>query len=149
MAVRTENELISVVLCTTAERRSLDGCLASLRALVDDHHEIVVIENRPVSVLDGAELAPWGARVVHEPTGGLDRARNRGIAESTGEIVAFVDDDCTVHEKWLSGLRDAFVDPEVDFVTGHVRAASTRRRSERCFENSVHLRSRRRASPVG
>lgn len=126
--------LISVVVCTTGERDTVAACLASLRALRDPRHEVVVVENRPRSAMDGRELASWGARLVHEPRRGLDVARNRGIDEAAGEIVAFVDDDCVVDPSWLRGFRRAFEDPSVSFVTGRVRPLSLERRSERCFE---------------
>ena len=125
---------VSVVLCTTGERDTVASCLASLRALRDAHHEVLVIENRPRSSMDAAELRSWGAVLVHEPRQGLDVARNRGVAEAVGDIVAFVDDDCVVDPNWLAGLRRAFADPSVGFVTGRVRPHSLERRSERCFE---------------
>lgn len=126
--------LVSVVLCTTGERPTVPSCLASLRALRDDHHEVLVVENRWSSSMATDELRAWGARLVHEPRRGLDVARNRGLREATGDIVAFVDDDCIVDPDWLAGLRRAFADPAVSFVTGRVRPYSLERRSERCFE---------------
>lgn len=126
--------LVTVVLCTTGERSTLRGCLASLGAIEDPALEVLVIENRPTSRLPAGELAAWGARLVHEPRQGLDVARNRGVAEAAGELVAFVDDDCVVDPGWVAALRRAFDDPTVQFATGRVRPHSLGRRSERAFE---------------
>ena len=39
--------------------------------------------------------------VIHQVNAGPARARNAGIAMASGEIIAFTDDDCEVHEDWL------------------------------------------------
>lgn len=125
---------VSVVVCTTGRRRSLDACLASLRAVEGDAHEVVVVENAPVSCLSREQLESWGARLVHEPRRGLDVARNRGFAETAGDVIAFVDDDCVLEEGWLDGFQRAFRDPTVGFATGRVRPLSLAHHSERRFE---------------
>ena len=51
------------------------------------------------------------ARVVAEPRRGLSRARNRGIAESRGRVVVFIDDDVRPDEGWLDGDRAAPILP--------------------------------------
>lgn len=125
--------LISVVLCTKDRPESLARCLCSLIALDDPCYEIVVVDNHERATVD---LGPHAsrARLVHEPRPGLDVARNSGVAEARGEILAFVDDDCEVDPGWLDGLRVAFGHPEVDAVTGRVRPASLREAPQRWFE---------------
>jgi glycosyltransferase involved in cell wall biosynthesis len=127
--------LVSVVVCTAGRRRAgLRACLDSLRALDDPNYELVVVDNGATASVAADEVLTVGCRVVHEPRRGLDRARNRGIAEALGDVVAFVDDDCEVDEGWLEYIRVALADPEVAAVTGRVRPASTDRPSERWFE---------------
>ncbi len=126
--------LISVVLCTTASRPALADCISSLIGLDDPRHEIIVVQNRAHPVPELVKTERDNVRVVHEPRRGLDVARNRGIREARGSIVAFVDDDCIVDPAWLCGLRRAFADPGVAFVAGRVPAWALDRRSERCFE---------------
>jgi GT2 family glycosyltransferase len=127
--------LVSVIVCTSGKRLpALRTCLASLRTVRDPHYEIVVVDNSATGGLAADELVRAGCRVVHEPRRGLDRARTRGIRETAGELVAFVDDDCEVDPDWLAHVRAAFTDDAVGCVTGRVRPAALERPSERWFE---------------
>jgi GT2 family glycosyltransferase len=127
-----DTSFITVVLCTRARRALLAQCLASLRDLRDDNHEILVVENDEEPV--ASNLASGKVRWTHEPRPGLAFARNRGIAEAKGDIIVFVDDDCEVDAEWLAHLRAAFRDPDVTCVTGRVVPASLARPSQRWFE---------------
>lgn len=110
---------ISVVIPTLIEREELlRACLRSLAALDYPDYEVIVVDNRRAGA-PHVELA--GVRAVHEPRPGLSAARNRGLAEAEGEIVAFTDDDVEVDAGWLRAvglrLRDH---PEEVCVTGLV-----------------------------
>jgi glycosyltransferase involved in cell wall biosynthesis len=69
-----------------------------------------------------------------EPAAGLSRARNSGILRSSGEIVAFADDDVVVHPRWLVGFREVLSRPGVLGVTGLVLAAELETESQIRFE---------------
>ena len=47
-------------------------------------------------------------RLVDEPKQGLSFARNRGITESIGEFIAFIDDDETINKEYVSAYLDLF-----------------------------------------
>ena len=47
-------------------------------------------------------------RLIEESQQGLSYARNRGIAEAKGQFVAFIDDDETVNEGFVSAYLDLF-----------------------------------------
>lgn len=64
----------------------------------------------------------FSARYAVEPVKGLSRARNRGLAESRCEIVAFIDDDAIPRTDWLGRLLTPFEDPQVAAVTGKILA---------------------------
>jgi glycosyltransferase involved in cell wall biosynthesis len=51
---------------------------------------------------------------------GANPSRNRGVRESRGEFVAFVDDDCIAAPDWLERLMSGFVADNVAAVTGRV-----------------------------
>jgi glycosyltransferase involved in cell wall biosynthesis len=113
---------VSVVVPVRNGARSLDACLSSLVAqdYPADRHEILVVDNgstdRTPAIIDS-----YPVRRLNEPRRGVSHARNRGIDEARGEIVAFLDGDCTADPTWLRGIADPFEDPEVGCVAGELR----------------------------
>jgi glycosyltransferase involved in cell wall biosynthesis len=64
---------------------------------------------------------PSPARLVDVFPFGVSYARNRGLEEATGELVAYVDDDEVVHPQWVRGLLAAFErEPEAAGVFGTI-----------------------------
>jgi GT2 family glycosyltransferase len=58
-------------------------------------------------------------RYVEEPRPGLSAARNRGLAEACGALIAFTDDDVIVDGEWIPAIRAAFASmPGLGCVTG-------------------------------
>ncbi len=132
---RPASAAASVVICTRDRPEALARCLDSLAALTDPPGEVLVVDNAPstAAARDAVARHP-GVRYVVEPEAGLDRARNTGIRESRGEIVAFVDDDVTVHPGWLGGILRGFTAPAVMAVTGLLLPAELDTEAQLHFE---------------
>jgi len=84
----------------------------------------VIVDNRPstnnVRTLKLSD--PQRVRIVSEPRRGAASARNRGIDVSTGDFIAFTDDDAIVDRNWLRALAARFaIDDEVEAIGGMVR----------------------------
>jgi glycosyltransferase involved in cell wall biosynthesis len=98
---------LSVVLCTHNPRRAvLKETLEALRrqqSFDQGDWELIVIDNASVPPLDGSiDLRDGNAwRIVREERLGLTHARLRGLAESSGEILVFVDDDNLLDDNYL------------------------------------------------
>jgi cellulose synthase/poly-beta-1,6-N-acetylglucosamine synthase-like glycosyltransferase len=113
---------VSVIVPVRDGESTIAGCLDAILAAgyPADRREVLVVDNG--STDDTAALIT--ARPVtylHEPRPGVSNARNRGIAESTGDILAFVDADCLVEPQWLTELVRPFEDPEVGAVAGDLQ----------------------------
>ncbi len=95
-----------------------------------EHREILVVDN---GSSDGTAdlIRTRPVRYLNEPRRGVSNARNRGIAESTGEILAFLDADCLVEPRWLTELVRPFEDPEVGSVAGDLQHAPPTTAAER------------------
>ena len=115
--------LVTVAVCTRGRPAGLARCLASLAALDYPALDLLVVDNAPTN--DAAERvvgerAPR-ARYVREPRPGLNWARNRAIAETRGEIIAYTDDDVVVDPGWVGALAAVFAaHADVAAVTGMV-----------------------------
>ena len=99
---------VSVVICTHNPRASyLERVLSALAAQTLDRGfwELILVDNASVEPV-GADLR-WhpGARLVTESKLGLVHARSRGIQESTGGILIFVDDDNVLAPEYLDAAR--------------------------------------------
>jgi glycosyltransferase involved in cell wall biosynthesis len=108
--------MISVIVCTynRCERlRSALGSLAQLRAPSDISWELIVVDNNCTdetaeAIKTFAANSRICVRYVFEAQQGLSYARNAGIKAARGDIVAFTDDDVTVHPRWLCELQKTF-----------------------------------------
>jgi GT2 family glycosyltransferase len=85
------------------------GSLAALRLPGSVDWEVLVVDNN--SSDNTSQVAkgfcsryPGRFRCVFEPRQGLSHARNTGVREARGEILAFTDDDVTVDVAWLQHL---------------------------------------------
>ena len=114
---------MSVVICTRDRPGELARCLASLPHQTRPPDEIVVVDNASRTKDTRTVCQQAGVRYVHEPRPGLDIARNSGAKASTGEILAYTDDDVVLHPRWLERLGAAFDAPEIWAVTGLVLPA--------------------------
>jgi glycosyltransferase involved in cell wall biosynthesis len=126
---------VSVIICTRDRTQSLERCLRSLFDCSLHAAEVVVVDNCPSSETTRRLIEQYPqVRYVLEPMPGLDFARNTGIRCSRGQIVAFVDDDVTVHRDWVARLAACFSDSKVMAVTGLVLAAELETEAQWLFE---------------
>ncbi len=131
---------VSVVLCTYNRAHSARRTLESFQGLRYADLEIIVVDNSPsddstLSVVNEFAAQDPRVRYVCEPRRGLSRARNRGVREAAGELVAFTDDDVRVDPLWIHGLLRGFNRrADVACVTGLVASASLARPAEQFFD---------------
>ena len=126
---------VSVAVCTRERPDSLRRCLASLMELGEKPFEILVVDNAPATDATRVVVAEFiGVRYLQESRIGLDNARNAALANGSGDIIAFTDDDVVVHPDWIRGIRRGFTDPKVLAITGLVLPAELETESQMIFE---------------
>ena len=98
--------LATVIVCTRDRPASLRRTLGSLLEGDYPHYEILVVDNDPAKPATRSLVADLGGNVRYsaEPLPGLSRARNRGVREARGEVLAFIDDDVIADRGWLRNV---------------------------------------------
>ncbi len=120
--------LISVIVSTYSPERLGDvkRLITSLEVQNDKGFELVVIvdENQRLcsdikQTLSNTTIAKWRV-VLNCMNNGLAHSRNIGIKKTTGEVVAFIDDDAIADPGWISSIRRVFTNPQVGAATGDI-----------------------------
>jgi GT2 family glycosyltransferase len=128
---------VSVVICTRNRPDALKKCLASLRRLSPQADEIVVVDNNPSSGVTPAVTALFPeVRCVPESRHGLSAARNTGIRNTAAKIIAFTDDDVTVHSRWIGSIRHIFNSSDVAASTGLILPTELATRAQYAFQGN-------------
>ena len=118
----------SVLVCTYNRARLLRETLAALQAMTpprDFTAEIVVVDNNSSDntaavVAESAREGRIPVVYVRETSQGKSFALNRGLAHTTGDIVALTDDDVLPAAEWLNRIVARFRERDVTFVCGKV-----------------------------
>jgi cellulose synthase/poly-beta-1,6-N-acetylglucosamine synthase-like glycosyltransferase len=83
--------------------------------------ELVVSSDASSDRTEEIALQFPGVKVITNPRGGKVAAQDRAVRQSSGEIVAFSDANCTWSPDALRVLVRAFADPDVAYVCGQLR----------------------------
>jgi glycosyltransferase involved in cell wall biosynthesis/GT2 family glycosyltransferase len=115
---------ISVVICAyTLERiERIAAAMESLEAQSVAPHEIVlVIDHSPDLEAECQRRWPQALVLANREQQGLSGARNSGLEECSGEVVAFLDDDAEAAPDWIERLGAAYADERVLGAGGAVK----------------------------
>jgi GT2 family glycosyltransferase len=122
--------MVTVVVLTRNRRKLLEKCLETLMAqdCAPLAYEVVVLDDGSeddtrvvVGVLTRRHA---NLRYVYQPHRGIPAARNRGLAEARGGLVAFVADDYEMAPDYVSTVRRLFEErPETKVVRFKVVSA--------------------------
>ncbi|MCZ2803720.1 glycosyltransferase [Modestobacter sp. VKM Ac-2983] len=132
---------VSVVIPTMVARpEGLASCLDSLLHQDLPPVEVLVVDNRRTGDSSDVrtsvpQLADPRVRLLREPVPGISAARNRGVAEARGEVIAFTDDDVQAAPGWTRALAERFaVEPGLDGVGGLVLPSELETPAQEVFE---------------
>jgi glycosyltransferase involved in cell wall biosynthesis len=113
--------LISVVINTYNRAGSLRNALRSLQFQTYRDFEVIVV-NGPSTDDTERVLSEFSEviRVGNCPETNLSKSRNIGIALSSGEVVAFIDDDAIAEPQWLAAIACGYDSAKIGGVGGIV-----------------------------
>jgi glycosyltransferase involved in cell wall biosynthesis len=100
--------LISVIIPVYKDWERLQLCVNALenQSLIREQFELLIINNSVDFPSPPTFQLPTFARILNEPQAGSYVARNRGISDAKGSIIAFTDSDCIPDSSWLEeGLK--------------------------------------------
>jgi GT2 family glycosyltransferase len=104
-------QLVSLIIPTRNRADSLNATLAAVENLTipsDWAADVVVVDNgssdNTSEVVANGSVGGHRTRIILEPTPGASRARNRGAAESSGDVLLFLDDDVRPPSNWATRL---------------------------------------------
>lgn len=121
---------LSLIVATYNRAESL---LRTLRSVAQqdtptERWECVVVNNASTDNTEEcvnefiAQNPQLNIRIVNESQQGLSYARNRGIVESKGRFVAFIDDDETINPQFISAYLTLFEQHSSFVAAGRVKA---------------------------
>lgn len=121
--------MLSLIVCTYNRDKYLYGALQCIaeNGFSKDAYEIVLVNNMSTDNTEGEckrfekDYPKVNFRYFVETNQGLSFARNRGIKESQGETLVFLDDDSYIQEGYLDRLQQQLVaHPEADAFGGKI-----------------------------
>ena len=118
--------LVSVVVCTHSldNLQNLKQAVDSLSAQTYQNMEIIIVidgNDRLYSKVSEIYDGNGGIRIVAlKDNMGLSGARNAGVREARGDVIAFFDDDAFADEKWVENLVCIYKERNAIAVGGKV-----------------------------
>src|SRR5690554_507045 len=135
---------VSVIIPTYRDWVGLQHCLL---ALAQQHYppecfEVLAVNNAPDEGPPTSLVWPEHVRLLSEFTPGSYAARNCGIAEARGEVLAFLDADCSPDPAWLESALTCMETHGADLVAGHIQLTyqSSKLTPSECYEKAFAFR---------
>jgi len=130
---RVSSPDVTVVICAYTLDRWTD-IVAGVRALeaqtVPPLETMLVIDGNPELLSRAQDAFPHLRVVANSRAKGISGARNTGIAEAKGAIIAFLDDDARPEPDWVERLLTPYADPAVMAVGGRAEPTWPDRRPD-------------------
>lgn len=118
---RTYRPKVSVVVVSRGRPVELSLCLRALAQVQYDGFEIIVVADRAGLDAVHAEGLEHRIKSVSCDVENISVARNLGLDQAAGEVIAFIDDDAVPEPTWLAYLVAPFVHETVAATGGYVR----------------------------
>src|SRR5579859_453341 len=116
---------VSVVICTRDRPDTIVRAVESVMRQTYERFDILIVDQSRTEdtrrLIEGLMARCTHLHYLHLDQAGLSRAYNAGIRHTTGELLAFTDDDCVTPDGWLETLARRFAEqPDVALLYGQV-----------------------------
>lgn len=115
-----KEDLISIIVPIYNVEKYLEKCIRSLIHQSYSKIEILLIDDGSTdecpNICDKFEKEDSRIKTFHKENGGLSDARNKGIEESKGEYITFVDSDDYLDEHYIEILYNVMIKNNADLV---------------------------------
>jgi len=123
VSIQTSSPHVSVIVPAYNAAATIRDCLDSILAVTSpaENFELIVVDNASTDQTNDI-LQSFGRRIkiLHETKRGPAAARNQGLRNAAGQIIAFTDADCIVEKQWLQKLIEPLNDGSVGAVGGRI-----------------------------
>src|SRR5262245_49428900 len=108
----TSQPFVSAVICTRNRSNKIGNAVESVLANTYPNFDLTIIDQSPNDETETIvrRIGKRDGRVRYRrmSKSGASRARNMGIASTSGPIIVFTDDDCLVPSDWIEKIVAAF-----------------------------------------
>jgi glycosyltransferase involved in cell wall biosynthesis len=118
---------VSIVVPFYNEEKHIEECIQALLALdyPGDRYEVLMVNNNSTDRSVEIVSSYPEVRLLHEKKQGDFAARNLGVSNASGELIAFTDSDTAPFPDWLNQAMLAMRDPDTDLVVGNLQFSSS------------------------
>lgn len=116
---------VSAIICTRNRPDQIGSAVASVLANDYPQFDLLIVDqsddDRTGQIVRELQATHPNLRYVHSSMPGLSRAYNAGVHATTGDVLAFTDDDCVAPPDWIASIAAAFeAEPTADMLYGQV-----------------------------
>jgi len=111
---------LSIVVPVYKAEKYIEECLNSILPQLSQDDELILVDDgspdRSGAICDTIAAVNRNVAVIHQPNGGVSKARNAGMARAQGEFLMFVDSDDALMGNAIETLRPFLADNSWDLL---------------------------------
>jgi GT2 family glycosyltransferase len=108
---------ISVVVCTYNGSATIRKCLDGIMKIDYPEYEVIVVNDGSTDNIESI-IKEYPVSLITTSNKGLSSARNTGMENAKGEIIAYIDDDASPDIHWLKYLAYAYMNTDHSCIGG-------------------------------
>jgi len=142
---------VSIIVPAYNEAHHVKNLIETLLVLdyPHDRYEIIIVDNKSTDITSTIIKKYPVTYLLEDATQSSYAARNAGVRNARGDILAFTDADCLVDNEWLTNVVAAFQCHKADIVSGSIAFTANARCLVGLYDTIMCEDSQRRAAEKG